>query len=202
MRAKKSKKIATKVSWYEWIIYAQSYLKMAEIGVRELEDQNYVKRGMDRYFFYENKLLLIPIIWNFKHAIELVIKTLGIAVDKQYLKNHDFVELRDDLKQSLQKLKIKKIEKIEDLVEIIDKYYRCEFWDKKIIKTGTILDVENDIFRYPENRAFFFFDPQMLKDISSRETEDLSDDIKKLKSLLFILIGQIGHSKFIKKIAN
>lgn len=203
-------KSKTNLSKYEWLVYSRAFLKMADIGMEEFKGKKYVKRGLDDYFHYDKyKYLLIPIIWNFKHAIELVVKTLGVAIDKQYLKNHDLTVLKNDLKQLLRELKIKKQEKFEDLAEIIDKYYRCEFWDKKIIRTGTILDVDNDIFRYPENKAPFFFDWQILKDIPlvalkngtrySRETEELSDDIKKLESLLVILDNQIEHSKFIKK---
>ena len=165
-------------------------------------------RGLDPLFFYEEKWLLVPIVWNLKHAIELIVKTLNITVNKQYLMKHDLAMLSDDLKESLQKLKIKKPEKVEDLAIIIDKYYKCEFWDKKLIKEDTIFDIENDIFRYPESKMFLKSDiPQVLRDIPfnnevvySRETEEISEDIKKLGSLLGIISAQTERSKFNKKI--
>ena len=208
MSVKEKKKKVIKLTKYDWYIYAISYLKMAEIGIEELKNRNYVKRGFDEIFFYENKWLLIPIIWNLKHAMELVVKTLGITIDKQYIREHDLAMLSDDLNQLLKKIGIEKPDKIEELAMIILKYYKCEFWDKKLVKAGSVSDISNDIFRFPESKEFFKSDMlQILKDIPfndelgySRETEELSEDIKKLGSLFGIINAQTERSKFNKKI--
>jgi len=123
----------TKLSKYEWIIFAGSYLKIAQIALDEMEYKNYMKSGFDKLFFYEGKQLLISIIWNFKHA--------------------------------------------------------------KIVASGTLLDAQNDLFRYPDNTASFTLNLQMFRDIVSRETDELHDDIEKLKSLLGILDNQITQAK-------
>ena len=204
---KSLKKETTRLSKYDWMMYARSYLKMAQIGIEELKNQKYIDPGLDRIFFYEEKLILIPVIWNLKHAIELIIKTLGITIDKQYFTEHNLDILKVDLEKSLKELGIEKPKKIEDLAIIIDKYYKCEFWNKKLIKTGNVFDVKNDIFRYPESKTSFKSNIlQILKDIPfndearySRETEELSDDIKELKSLLGIISAQIERSKFKRK---
>lgn len=198
MRRKKIKKI-TKLSQYEWGMYFGSYLKIAEVGLEELRSKKYVKAGFDRMFFYDQKLLLIPIIWNLKHSIEIAVKALGINIDKQYLQSHDLDKLIADLLQTIKRLNIKNDlsqKTIQRFAEIIYKYYKCEFWDKKFIKTGNIEDVQNDLFRYPENTASFQIDLQILQNIPfndelgySRETEELFEDMKELR----ILFGALGN---------
>ncbi|MBU1130174.1 hypothetical protein KKE45_02530 [Patescibacteria group bacterium] len=208
MSRKKIKKV-TKLSKYEWMIYAKSYLKMAEVGLEELRCKKYVKKGLDHMFFYKQKWLLIPIIWNLKHALELAVKTLGIGIDKQYLQSHDSGKLAKNLLQTIKKLNIindLKPKTIQRFAEIIFKYYRCEFWDKKFIKTDTVLDIQNDIFRYPENTASFQINLQILQDIPfneengySHETEELSQDIKELGNLFGALNNRI-RNVMLKKI--
>jgi len=201
------KKEIAELSKYHWMIYARSYLKLAGIGIEEFKNGNCIKKGLDEMFFYENRWLLIPIVWNLKHSIELIIKTLSVTIDEQYIKEHNLSTLKRDLIKLLNELNIEKPQKIDEIAIIIDKYYKCEFWDKRLLKEISIEDGANDLFRFPESKVTFELDLiESIENIPfSREakyekgTEELSEDIKKLGELFSGLDNQIEKSKFKKR---
>ncbi len=191
---KNPKNRITNLSKYEWMSYATSYLSMARIGIEELISQNYIRKtSFEHLFSYENKGLLIPIIYNIKHAIEIIVKSLGININKQYLISHDLNDLANDLKIKMPEIKKPKI--VNEFSVIINKYYKCEFWDKKLINTAKILDVKNDIFRFPDNSAAFVIDLEVLKTINCNEIQELQDDIRIANQYLGIINSQINKSK-------
>src|SRR3989344_8342930 len=79
----------------KWAFVAKSYLALAYIGVQEIKNKKYfdeketsiLKSG--QWQIYDAQLLLIPIIWNFKHAIELVLKTHDVTFQREYSKTHN-----------------------------------------------------------------------------------------------------------------
>lgn len=176
------------------MIFVQSYLCLAKIGLKELTSRNYARKTSFEYSFcYENKWLLISVIYNIKHAIEIVVKSLGVSIDKQYLKSHDLNALISDLKVKVPQ--IKKQDKINELAIIVNKYYKCEFWNKKIITTGSVFDLQNDVFRYPDNTVSFVVDLQAFETIGYKEIKELLEDIEKLERLLGIIDSQIEKAK-------
>jgi len=193
----KNKEAVTNLSRYEWAWYAKSYLSLARIGINELEAQNYVrKRSFEYSFSYEYKHLLIPIIYNLKHSIEIIVKALNIGINKKFTPLHDSVYLNEVLQKSIKKEGMGIQEnKLDELGQIIEKYYKLEFWGRKLIATASILDSQNDIFRFPDNSANFILDLKTFKDVSRKETQELLDDIKKLNNLLVIIMRGIQKAK-------
>ena len=81
-------------SKYHWLIYSQAFLKMADVGIKELAGKKYDKKGPDSYLNYDDyKYFLIPILWNLKHAIELIVKTLQVSITQKYLTGHNLSSL-------------------------------------------------------------------------------------------------------------
>lgn len=194
----KNKEFSVKLSQYEWIWYAKSYLSLARIGIEELKRQNYIRKiSFEFRFSYENKHLLIPIIYNLKHAIEIIVKSLKIQIDKKIIKSHNIFNLYNALQESIKKigLKIEKPDKLKELAQIIEKYYKLEFWNRKLIIDASVLDSQNDIFRFPDNSANFILNLEDLKKISQKEMGELLDDIKKIDSLLGIIREKIKKAK-------
>lgn len=182
----------------KWVLYARSYLSIARIAIEELDQQKYIRKTSFEYSFsYEDRLLLIPIIYNFKHAIELTVKSLGIAVDKQFINSHALNELDSVFHSAISQsgLEVSKPDKIHDLSQILTKYYKLEFWDKKLVTKGTVTDKKNDIFRFPKNSAGFILNLETLKSVSKKETEELYNDIGKIDKLLGIIYSRIGHAR-------
>lgn len=194
IKKQKSSSEITERTRYEWVSFTRSYLSLARIGLEELKNKHYIRKCSFEYDFeYNNKHLLIPIIFNIKHSIELIIKSLGVNIDKKYAWGHNLKNLIKDLQSKMPK--IKKQNKIKEFVKLVFKYYKCKFWSNKIVGQSDIIDRKNDIFRFPDNDANFILDLILFKNISQKETDELLNDIKKLNALLGILSSQISKTK-------
>jgi hypothetical protein len=178
-----SKKIISQQSKYEWIWYIFSYLAIARISLEKLKIDKYPEKSLGEKTIYYDKFVLIAAIWSIKHAIELITKSLGIIIDKTYLKSHDCTILTKDLIKRLKPLNIYKPEKVPELATIIDKYYRLEFWNKKFFVDKNTFDINNDIFRYPSN----FIDVAFVNHITVLEIDELLKDVETLRRLRAII---------------
>lgn len=189
----------TNLSKYEWIGFASAYLALARIGIEELSGKKYPnkKHPFENLLVYESNALLVPIVWNFKHAIEIIIKSLGIAINKEYIETHNQHQLTAELKKKIKDLDITKRYKMDEFSNLIYKYYRCEFFGNKIISHSTVLDVNNDIFRYPDNSATFVLDVKMFSLVSKEEIAELLEDINSVYKLFHILNSQISKKKIV-----
>ena len=71
-------------SYHRWMWFAYSYLALVDIGLKKLREEinnpSDIKNIKD-YFVFRKKYLLISIIYNLKHAIEIITKTLKIQVN-------------------------------------------------------------------------------------------------------------------------
>ena len=114
--------------WYE---YCKAYLLSARIGFRELSEQKY-RNGFtlfDQDYIYEEKILLVPIIWSIKHAIELLLKEVDVRITNNFFRlTHNSDELRDRLKISLSSLGAKRSDFADRLSALSEKYLRLQFW--------------------------------------------------------------------------
>src|SRR3989304_8259372 len=119
-RNSKNSEFSTSFSYHRWVWYVYGYLSLARIGIKKLEEENKIPStitSFENYFSYRKKYLLIPIIYNIKHAIEIINKALKIQVDKKYIKSHNAAHFINALKKSIKKagLKISKPIKINKL---------------------------------------------------------------------------------------
>jgi len=85
--------------------FADSYLTAALILFNELQSPTHYKRETLEYqLAYKYNSLLIAALWNFKHAIEITLKSLTSIVEEHYLPIHNI----EDLAQHLVKFLIKR----------------------------------------------------------------------------------------------
>lgn len=198
----KKEKNKTRFSKYEWIWYAQSYLSLARIGLEELIGRKYMRRTNNALaennntpglfidsFAYENKHLLLPIIYNLKSAIELALKSLGVMINEEFIKKHNTEIIVSELETVIKEigLTMPKPKKLKELVEIANKYCKLEFWDKKLYSNSCVADSQNDIFRYPDNSANFILNLETFKSVSDKNIEELLNDIGTINSLLGVI---------------
>ncbi len=176
------KKQQTNLSKYNWIFFAKSYLALACIGIEEIKEKKYCNQPTFLWRVstqvYDAKLLLIPIIWNIKHAIELVLKAHSVTFQKGYLKTHNLSDLKDGLVNTLGIKDQSKDEKFDELVSIVDKYYKLEVFDGKLLNHQTTFDIKNDILRYPEeNKANFKLNLKAFGKVIDKELIELQKDV-------------------------
>lgn len=170
-------------SKYNWIFWAKSYLALAYIGIQELKDKKYLEaeemsvlvRG--KWQVYDAQLLLIPIIWNLKHGIELVFKALDVTFVAEYQKNHDLNQLKERLEKILGKKEPDKY--FDEFVMVAEKYYKLDFFKAMLRKIGNVIDKDNDIFRYPEgSKTKYSLELRDFQHFSKENLLELERDIK------------------------
>jgi hypothetical protein len=158
----------------EWLYFSQSYLSFAKLGCQELLTPGHSKFNSNNRFYYSERDILIPILFNVKHGIEIFIKTLCIFLYGNYNgDSHDikslFLELEQKIRESFQSNKIKPVEKnkdkiteddigeimhiLKELERIINEFYEIIILEKNIKNSATIKDKENDFLRYPDSKS-------------------------------------------------
>lgn len=173
----------TKPPSTDWIFIAKSYLALAYIGIEEIGQKEYCTKPSYLWRVsrqaYDAKLLLIPIIWNIKHALELILKADSITFRKGYTKTHKLSDLKDELKTILCINNAGEDKKFDEFANMIDKYYKIEVFNGMLIGNQTVFDVDNDIFRYPEgNKASFKLNVKLFEQAMDNELTELRDDIE------------------------
>lgn len=195
-----NKKVKTKTWFINWYKYCQAYLQLARIGLLELKNETY-RENFDmfqRNNIYTDKILLVPIIWSLKHAIELLLKALTSRITKEFSATHENPELHDEIKRAFSSLKINDPELLEELISLSDKYYKLKFWNSFSKSNSDISDDLNDIFRYPESKVNFSLGIEKLHEITEENQLELENDIKRLHKLLLKLHGKITEAKIRK----
>ncbi len=188
--SKKFQKEKTYNNTYQGVFF-YGFLNIAKNSLNELKKRKNIgkmiwfPRKQKKPVYHLTDLgLWVAIIWNIKHAIELLIKTLGIQVDKEYLKTHDLDSLMKDLEERLEDKTRKK--SINQLKKTVEKYYRCEIFAGKIlIKPG--IDFENDIFKYAHNKPKAKIDFRVFNNLSKKDVTAVEKDIKFLRFIFSIL---------------
>ena len=104
------KQILSNKHWGSW---AKGYLKLAEQGFLYLNNQKNIGRKKlfqekEPIYSLENGHLIIASIWNIKHGLELIIKALGINLDRKYWIKHNLEYLLNDLDQRIKNFCIKR----------------------------------------------------------------------------------------------
>lgn len=202
-----------KESNYDWVIFSQSYLLIARLGCQELMIPKHPSTDYKDFFKLEYKIhdLTVPIFYNVKHGIEIFIKTLSLFLIGEYNnKEHDlnvlFLKFKNEVDKKI-KLKIFKPLKndgneitqqdidnlpknLEKLKKLIYEFYAIEILKPKLNQDFTIADKQNDIFRYPDNKALIKINWQEVLDKISKE--DISVIQGKIQ-IIYDLFNSIGY---------
>ena len=187
------------LSKYYWMFVAKSYLAMAQIGVSELLEKKYLSVSNANYNHalyatqiqvYDGKLLLMPILFNIKHAIEVMLKAHSITFQQSYFKTHNIEDLKNGLTTVLGISDPSKDRYFNDIVKIVDKYYKLNMLGNKLIGHQIAFDIDNDVFRYPEgNKSSFQLDLHLFQQVTDEEISELSKDIDLLNRRINIPAG-------------
>jgi len=188
---------------FEYLYFSRSYLKLAYRGIEEVlyKLENSKEKYYQKYnhpfgemipdFSEECNYLLIPAIYDLKHAIEIFIKTLTYFLNIQPEEKHDCKALFQKLRK---KISGQTVNSLENLA--ID-YYKNEFLKNKLGKNITMEDKMNDVFRYPDNKAkielnFFNILPNFTRD----DLIKMQKDIKELDRLFYLIGKRILEEKY------
>ena len=177
---------------YEWLICSQSFLQCALItartlklkletfqyGAQEGESKQWCLKTIYGDYAQDCSYLIFPILYNFKHGIELYLKAI-IGMDAGGLnKEHDLINLH----------KAANIES-EDCKNTIGKYARCNF----LLPKNQIYDSSNEYERYAvqgtpyDNLEFYGSNDgrsEALPKITQEKVDELIKDIGDLTKII------------------
>lgn len=195
-----SKKINNGYSKYDWpVAFAQSYLLIAKLACQELLDKSENRHHKaQNSFTYNISDLYVPMVFNIKHGIEVFIKSLSIFIDGTYdEKTHDikklFIETKPRILKILKPTKrpyydnlteadvAKTIEALNKIEELITDFYHLDFLKSKVGPNYKFTDVQNDFFRYPENKTGIQINWEPVLDQLSNE--DIEHILGKINNL-------------------
>lgn len=134
---------------YEWLIIAQSYFQNALITARILNEKlseffisshisSHIK-GIYGDYMQSPEYLIYPILFNFKHGIEIYLKALIGMQNYKFPKNHNLISLMKEAKIKDKKTKI-----------IIKKYAFANLFLPRNKKK----DKKNEFERYPQGTPY------------------------------------------------
>jgi len=194
-----SKKINNSFSKYDWpVAFAQSYLLIAKLACQELLSKSEVKHYKIKNAKYGTSDLYVPIVFNIKHGIEVFSKSLSIFIDETYdEKTHDIKKLFVDVKPRILKIlkptsrpyydnlsreDVKKTKEALNKIEtLINDFYHLDFLKSKIGKNYKFSDVQNDFFRYPENKTGIQIEWEpVLNQLSENDAKQILSKIENL----------------------
>ncbi|RJQ29989.1 hypothetical protein C4571_00035 [Candidatus Parcubacteria bacterium] len=174
----------------DWAHFAIGYLRLAELACLEIIEKKHQEKGLETNFTMEH--IYIPALFNLKHGIEILLKTLGIEfLNKEILDQSDyshdieeiFSRLRKEIREERLKNAVLEFEKknpdrkgdlsgkeiFDELERIVRKYHSLDFLKEKIGTDYTIKDPDNTALRYPENNLSICIN---YKKLSKKFTKD------------------------------
>ncbi len=131
---------------YYWLIIAQAYFQCALMAARILKvkvdfniNENSPLKKIYGDYSQSPEYLILPIIFNFKHGIEIYLKAIGGVKNSEFNKEHDLCGLA-----GLAGIKDK------DIRKIIRKYVKANL----LLQVNNKYDTENQFERYPQGSPY------------------------------------------------
>lgn len=147
---------------YEWWIISQSYFQSALIGARILH-KKLNEFGSDEDLFFKEiygnyqqscEYLIFPILFNFKHGIEIYLKSIIGISNSKFPRNHNLIDLLNRAEIKNQKIEI-----------IIKKYAFCQLF----LSGNEECDIKNQFERYPQGSPYDKVEFSVAKNSDKKE---------------------------------
>jgi hypothetical protein len=165
---------------YEWLVISQSYFQCALMNARILKEKlsNYAISVDSQSDFCLKKIygdylqsceyLVFPIIFNFKHGIEIYLKAIAGIQNNKFTKNHDLLDLLEKAKIENEKIKC-----------IVNKYG----FGHLFLPLNKEFDKENQFERYPQGNPYDKLDLFSAVDGKTKKTKE-QPQIKSLEGYI------------------
>jgi len=202
----------------DWELFFLGYLSMAKLGCDEM-----LKENSD----YNIEDLYISTIYNFKHSIEIFLKTMIVVLEERKIvkqeEKHDQLDVFKGFIQIITKNKkdiIDTIDKVKEndeiwemikfetgkmdnltnkVLELIKKYQTMSFLKEKIGQDYSIEDSVNDVFRYPQNKMKIDLNyKDIIKKIDKKDITMLYIDVISASNVFIKLLLIVKNYQFKK----
>jgi hypothetical protein len=190
------------------VYYAQAYLQIAKLSCQELlnSQHHYIDDGEDLRIPYGYQIVG-PAIFNAKHGIECFLKALHAITRNEYQPTHDVPALF----ASVQKLAAARLKdaattaegdgiteediellpaRLGEVQKLIEFFSGNRILIAKGVRSDDLLDIQNEVFRYPRMRTGYTFDYEQF--VGSLQQEDIEDLAVKIDAL-YEHLNQLGY---------
>lgn len=173
---------------YDWAIMGDLYFSVSFLLCDELlkystmadhvHCSNEILKSQEFHSAHANYNLIYPLIYNFKHGIEVSFKTISVLITGKNIWGHDLRKILEELENDLitkssNKQAIKKI--IQEMHPIINKYFYGRYIPGY---KGKNFDVKNQAERYPYTKDKKY-PVYKIKDIYEWMTRDVLQEIRR-----------------------
>ncbi|MCD6085427.1 hypothetical protein J7J41_00320 [bacterium] len=184
-----------KATILSWSFFAPAYLEISRLGCMSLLKKKKFKDS--------DKFLLLPIVYNLRHALEIMMKSFIQKFDSNYSKTHNIGILYKELEKKIKNGNCRKI--LDEIYLLVVKYQQMPFF-KEGFKEGLIApfwvdDRNNTLLRYPGfvevsifidfNNLFFNIDDFTFRDM----LEDIKTDIETVIDIMHKWRSVISSNK-------
>lgn len=202
----------------DWELFFLGYLSMASLGCEEMLKEESKYRIEDLY---------ISTVYNFKHAIEIFLKTMIVILEERKIvkqeEKHDQLDVFKGFIQIITKNKkdiVDTIDKVKEndeiwemikfetgkmdnltnkVLELIKKYQTMSFLKEKIGQDYSIEDSVNDVFRYPQNKMKIDLNYEdIIKRIDKKDITILYIDVINASNVFMKLLLIVKNYRFKK----
>lgn len=175
--------VVTKKS--NWYTFTFSFLSLSEIGCNDF----LINKSPD-------KNLVLSILFNLKHSLEIVIKTISNDISGEFTEGHDVQDLIGKLKAKVgkNKNKIKLNTQLNKFESYLEKYCKLEFLNDTFKSAIILNDKNNILFKYPESngKVFIHIDySNLVNKITKSDIKSIKKDITEIRLILNELKGVI-----------
>jgi hypothetical protein len=178
---------------YNWIWFSQGYINSTIILLNTLlENQQIPNKPTDNLWLPSSDIqyITIPIFYNIRHSLELIIKTTEVFKDtptSKIFKTHDNRTLTEALIKTYGT-----DDKIAgEFISIARKYYNEEFYKNNFSKCSLPDDPMNTLFRFPEKKGeISYIDPTIFSKINKTLVSEIKIDVERLNILLYKFYGK------------
>jgi len=171
-----------------WYTFTFSFLLLSEIGC-----DNFLDSKIER----SDKSLALSIIFNLKHSLEIVMKTISYDVSGNNIGEiHDVQDLIQKLKDKIKKHKnSSKIKsELDKFEKYLVKYCKLELFNNAFKTSFTLNDKNNILFKYPESNGKLYVDidySTLVNKITKSDIKSIKKDILEIRNILNKIKGII-----------
>jgi hypothetical protein len=181
----------------DWFKAFEDYISVVELINKEIETpkhrENLFSENSDKLSIQNEIDLRGPLIYIFKHSIELFLKSGIIFLNNGHIDSSQFhhniekllCDFESDLSES-DKFNLEQ-ENLQKLKDIVAKYVKLEIIDDVLSKNK---DLQNTAFKYPNKDSFKFWYGLDTETLSER-TAEIEEDVRNLRAINYELRGII-----------
>ena len=164
------------------VCFLFSFLSLADVGC-----DKFLSSKID----VADRSIILSILFNLKHSLEIVMKTISWQVSGDYDMGHDVQKLIKELKNRIKKSKKSQIinSHLDKLEKFLLKYRQLNLFQNALKSSIIFNDKDNKLFKYPENDKVGGITVDinysiLTSKLTKSDVKEIKNDIKEIREIL------------------